>query len=161
MAGNLIGTSGATIKGIRQRSGAEFKICEAPERPGYRLERCVVVDGTEEQVDRALEEAFRALGQLRAEKDGDGERELEVILIVPPDQRDAIFGPGGSRIEDVRAATGVARLEVEGLHEELCTALVGGTAMQLEEVLRGAATAVFREMPPPSEGGESKRARRG
>merc|ERR1719382_329793 len=132
-AGALIGKAGAVIKGIREGSGAKFKVEEAFRGTGR--ERCCIIDGTAEQVDTCLVNIFDVLGR-KAEEDPS--QQVELTLLMPQFQMGCIIGSGGSSISKIRSESG-ARIKVDpgssrakdadreatvgGSPAEVCTAL--------------------------------------
>lgn len=106
-AGALIGKAGVVIKGIREGSGAKFKVEEAFRGTGR--ERCCIIDGTAEQVDTCLVKVFEVLGR-KAEEDHS--QQVELTLLMPQFQMGCIIGSGGSAISKIRSESG-ARIKVD------------------------------------------------
>jgi len=145
LAGCIIGRGGATISSIRRTCGGKLEVREAM-RPGAGGERVIIIDGSEEEVPRLLNEVFEHLGKFAPNADSPEGINLDVTLVMPSFQMGAILGHGGKNITALRADSG-AKIRVDSSYgsEVERTAIVSGTTEQVKRALQGAVRTLFEE----------------
>merc|ERR1712151_849145 len=135
-------------------------------RPGAGGERVIILDGSEEEVARLLNEVFEHLGKFAPNADSHEGTNLDVTLVMPSFQMGALLGHGGKNITALRADSG-AKIRVDSSYgsEVERTAIVSGTAEQVKRALHGAVRTLFEEgkigqgRSGEDRGGEPKRRR--
>lgn len=134
MVGRIIGSGGATVKEIREQTGAEIGVSREYIPGTY--DRQVLIGGTTEARTAALERIKQLLGN--AEGRPSGGSETHVIREYPRDHCRMVIGPRGSTIGMLREKTGchikVASHVNPGTNKQTIT--FGGTAQQIEEAIQ-------------------------
>lgn len=145
LAGCIIGRGGATISSIRRTCGGKLEVREAM-RPGAGGERAIIMDGSEEEVARLLNEVFEHLGKFAPNADSPEGINLDVTLVMPSFQMGALLGHGGKNITALRADSG-AKIRVDSSYgsEVERTAIVSGATEQVKRALQGAVRTLFEE----------------
>ncbi|VDN05210.1 unnamed protein product [Thelazia callipaeda] len=102
--GSIIGKRGDHIKLIRDQSGAKINISD-----GSCPERIVTITGNTETINRAFVMICAKLQQdLQALSNTIPKPPITMRLIVPATQCGCIIGKGGSKIKEIREATGAS-----------------------------------------------------
>ncbi|TVU03249.1 hypothetical protein EJB05_51218 [Eragrostis curvula] len=99
--GLVIGRGGATIKGIRQESGARIDVDDAK---NDREDSIITITSTE-ATDDVKSAAVEAVLLLQEKINGDGEDRMSFRLLVPTKVIGCLIGKGGSIVIDMRKKT--------------------------------------------------------
>jgi len=148
LAGCIIGRGGSTISAIRRDCGGRLEVREASRYGGS--ERVLVIDGSEDEVDRLVVEVFEQLKRPSGRDPADfaEDRPIEVTLVAQSFQMGAIIGHGGKNIARIRDQAG-AKIRVDSgnsmLKDSERTAQFSGTPDQVKRALREAARTLFDE----------------
>lgn len=107
--GGIIGKGGATIKAFREESGAHINISD-----GSTTERVVAISGTTDAVVKAFSLISEKIEEEMINNSrSSGSGQVSVRLVIPSSQCGAIIGKGGSKVKEIREASG-ASVQVAG-----------------------------------------------
>lgn len=118
--GGIIGTRGAKIAEVRQRSGAKITVEKDPDNDKCR----VVISGTPEQVDRA-KVLVRELAE-DAQTGTKSRAEAEDVMEVPQSMVGRVIGKGGETIQRLQKESG-AKIDVNTAGGDPCPVRISGS----------------------------------
>lgn len=100
--GRVIGKGGASIKSVRQTSGARIEVCDAK----ADRDQCLITVTSTESVDDLKSMAVEAVLLLQGKINDEDENAVTFRLLVPSKIIGCIIGKGGSIVNEIRKRTG-------------------------------------------------------